>query len=53
MSYVNISNNAFPFLDTLKLQFPELNAIVSEIDHVVLRNPDVTFIEKNLIEYPC
>ena len=31
MSYVNISNNAFPFLDTLKLQFPELNAIVSEI----------------------
>lgn len=31
MSYVNISNNAFPFLDTLKYQFPELSALISEI----------------------
>lgn len=31
MAYVNISNNAFPFLDTLKQQFPDLNVLVSEI----------------------
>ena len=31
MSYVNVSSNAFPFLDELKAAKPELNGLISEI----------------------
>lgn len=31
MSYVQVSNKAFPFLDTLKYQYPSLNTLISEI----------------------
>lgn len=31
MSYVNVSINAFPFLDELKTQKPELDSLISEI----------------------
>lgn len=31
MSYIDVSSKAFPFLDTLKYQFPNLNTLVCEI----------------------